>query len=240
MKLRKFLLISIFFSCLTSVIYSAEEVNYQPFELDKLLHEISEPGEPKITDEYIIFTADKKYANVGIAFSHENYKKVHSFSVFSRNNEDNIKSRQFLFYCYKREHKLTELNYRLVIDGIWTSDPLNSNTYYDDNMNLYFSKVEDARSIIVRTAPINSEYVRFIYKGQSNLKLYLSGTFTSWDPWIYQMKETQPGLYEFELPLPSGKYYYNYYEGLKPLTDNTNLDKVYTADGRTFSVLVVP
>ncbi len=240
MKIRKFLFTLSFLCGISSFMYSAEEVNFQPFELDKLLHEIPGPGEPKITDEYIIFTADKKYSNVGIVFSHENYQKVHSFSVFSRIDDDSHKTKEFLFYCYKREHKFTLLKYRLVIDGIWTADPLNSKTFYDDDMNLYFSQVEDSGSIIVKTEPVNSEFVRFIYKGETNLKLYLAGTFTSWDPWIYQMKETKPGFYEFELPLPSGKYYYNYYEGLKPLTDNTNSQKAYTADGRTYSVLIVP
>ena len=81
--------------------------------------------------------------------------------------------------------------------------------------------------------------VKFIYKGESGLKLNLAGTFTNWDPWIYEMVETSPGLYELELPLPAGKYYYNYYIGLTPILDNTNPQKIYTTDGRSASVLTV-
>ena len=48
-----------------------------------------------------------------------------------------------------------------------------------------------------------------------------------------------PGLYELELPLTTGTYYYNYYLGLTPILDNTNPEKIYTADGRSASVIRV-
>ena len=56
-----------------------------------------------------------------------------------------------MFYCYKRQHLFTSLKYRLVLDGLWTADPLNPNKEYDESMNLYFSKVEDPGSIKVAT-----------------------------------------------------------------------------------------
>ena len=125
------------------------------------------------------------------------------------------------------------------MDGLWTTDPLNPNKYYDENINLYFSVVEDKKSIINNTEITKSDAVRFIYKGKSGLQLHLAGTFTNWDPWIYELKETSAGFYELSLPLPKGKYYYNYYIGLTPVTDNTNPNKEYTADGRSVSVIEV-
>lgn len=124
------------------------------------------------------------------------------------------------------------------MDGLWTTDPENPVKEYDETINLYFSKVANLGEIetITKTA---SDTTRFIYKGESGLDLKLAGNFTNWDPWIYTMCETKPGFYELDLPLPAGKYYYSYFVGLVPVLDNTNPEKVYTADGRTANVLVV-
>lgn len=212
------------------------EANY---EFDRILHQINSPCQPVITDDYIIFTAPAKYRSVGIAFDFENYKEIHYFDLLTKSNADGEKEAKFLFYGYKRQHKTTEIKYRLIIDGLWTTDPLNPNKEYDENINLYFSKIEDPDSIIKNTELLKNDIVRFIYKGESGLNLHLAGTFSNWDPWIYELKETSPGFYELELPLPRGKYYYNYYIGLTPIMDNTNPNKEYTADGRSANVIFV-
>ena len=81
--------------------------------------------------------------------------------------------------------------------------------------------------------------VKFIYNGASGEKVRLAGTFTNWDSWIYELKETKPGFYELTLPLPRGKYYYNYYLGMTAIVDKTNPNRVYTQDGRAASVIEV-
>ena len=104
---------------------------------------------------------------------------------------------------------------------------------------LIFKGIEKSFSNTFKNIIALFSSVKFIYKGESGLKLNLAGTFTNWDPWIYQLEEIQPGLYELELPLTTGTYYYNYYLGLTPILDNTNPEKIYTADGRSASVLTV-
>lgn len=240
MRIDRFLAAAAVLFCLAA--YSAaaaETVNYQPFELDRLIHEIEKPSAPVVTDDYIIFTADKSHRYVGIAFDFENFSTVHPFKVFSRTDDSGEKRREYLFYCYERQHRISELKYRLVIDGLWTADPLNPEKEYDDDTNLYFSKVYAPGKIRIQTETMANDSVRFIYKGDPGLDLRLAGNFTNWDPWIYQMNETRPGLYELELPLPAGKYYYTYYAGLTPLLDNTNPRKAYTDDGRSASVITV-
>ena len=111
--------------------------------------------------------------------------------------------------------------------------------YYDEDMNLYLSYIEDAKGKTFLTEKEKDDSVHFIYKGEKGLTIHLAGTFTNWDPWIYTLNETKPGFYELNLPLPRGKYSYNYYIGLTPIVDNTNPNKAYTTDGRTSSVLFV-
>lgn len=223
----------------SSSLFAKEEIIYQPYELNKLLNEIDSASAPVVSDQYIIFTAEPKYHNVGIAFDFEDYQIVHPFKVFMATDIDGKKSPKHLFYTYKRTHRISQIKYRLVIDGLWTVDPLNPNKEYDEDINLYFSKVEDPGSIIRNTEITEKGTVNFIYKGKTGQKIALAGTFTNWDPWIYQMKETAPGFYELELPLPPGNHYYNYYIGLQPVMDNTNPAKSYTKDGRTVSVISV-
>lgn len=220
-------------------LFAAEPTNYQNFELDMLLHEIDKPTAPIVTEDYVIFTCEPNYRYAGIAFEHENYQVVHPFQILTNTDEDGKTTRKHMFYCYKRQHTFTTLRYRLVLDGLWTADPLNPVREYDDNVNLYFSKVEDPGSIKIYTKATEKDSVRFIYKGQTGQTIHLAGTFTNWDPWIYELTETEPGLYELELPLTAGKYYYNYYIGLTPVLDATNPEKIYTLDGRSASVIVV-
>ncbi|MCR4580370.1 MAG: isoamylase [Treponema sp.] len=240
MKIRKFLIISAALFALGSTkLFAADPIEYQNYDLDLLLHEISEPMAPVITEDYIIFTADPKYRYAGIAFDFEDYQIIHPFQILSQTDENEKKTRWHMFYCYERKHEFTSLKYRLILDGLWTTDPLNPNKVYDDNVNLYFSKVEVPDGVKIYTNTKKDDKVHFIYKGESGQKIHLGGTFTNWDPWIYQLNETSPGLYELDLPLASGKYYYNYYIGLTPVLDNTNPEKIYTNDGRSASVIVV-
>ena len=232
------LALSVFFMAGTRL-FSAEIINYVDRDLDLLLHDIKGPSGPILTDDYIIFTCDSKYRFAGIAFDFENYQTVHPFEVFTRVNDDDEKTREFMFYVYKRQHKFTTVKYRLVLDGLWTADPLNPNNFYDDSVNLAFSFVEDPESIRIYTSTTNDDFVHFIYKGTPGETVHLTGSFTNWDPWIYELEETSPGFYELKLPLTTGEYYYNYYIGLTPVLDNTNPKKIYTADGRSASVISV-
>lgn len=222
-----------------STLFAAEPVNYQNFELDTLLHEIDKATAPIITEDYVIFTCEPNYRYVGIAFNFENYQTIHPFQLLTHTDEDGVIKRKHMFYAYKRQHKFTSLKYRLVLDGLWTADPLNPSKEYDDSVNLWFSKVEDPDSVKIYTQASKSDSVHFIYKGASGQTIHLAGTFSNWDPWIYQLYETSPGVYELNLPLTKGKYFYNYYIGMTPILDNTNPEKMYTKDGRSASVIVV-
>ena len=240
MTKRKFFIISgLFLIFSLTKISAAAPVEYQNYDLDMLLHEITQAGEPIINDDYIIFTADTNYRFVGIAFDFEDYQIIHPFQILTQTDDDEKKTRRHLFYCYERQHKLTSIKYRLIMDGLWTTDPHNPNKEYDEETNLYFSKIDVPDGIKIYTNANKSNAVHFIYKGASGQEIRLAGTFTNWDPWIYKLNETSPGLYELDLPLASGKYFYNYYIGLTPILDNTNPEKFYTNDGRSASVIVV-
>ncbi len=220
-------------------LYAAEQIEYKPYFYDKVIREIDKPQAPVVTDDYIVFTSEAGHRFVGVAFDFENFQVIHPFQVLHTYGIDGDQTNEILFYCYERKHQVSSIKYRLVIDGLWTADPYNPNKEYDDSINLYFSRVDNLGNIEIITKAKKDESTRFIFKGESGLDLHLAGTFNAWDPWLYTMQETAPGLYELELPLPAGKYYYSYYVGLTPILDNTNPEKAYTRDGRAANVLVV-
>ena len=222
-----------------SLFAAEEKIEYKPYFYDKVIREIDKPQAPVVTDDYIVFTAESGHRFVGVAFDFENYQIIHPFQVLHTFDIDGAQTNEVLFYCYERKHKISEIKYRLVIDGLWTVDPYNPVKEYDTDVNLYFSKVISDGNIEIATEKTKSDTVHFIYKGEAGLDLRLAGTFTSWDPWIYAMEETEPGFYELELALPKGKYYYNYYVGMTPLLDPTNPNKAYTREGRNASVLTI-
>ena len=111
----------------------------------------------------------------------------------------------------------------------------------DGKIETIFYKFYDEVNVILQIVEEikNNNTVHFVYKGETGQKINLAGNFCNWDPWIYELQETSPGLYELQLPLPKGKYLYSYYIGLTPVLDNTNSNKMYTKDGRIANVIEV-
>jgi 1,4-alpha-glucan branching enzyme len=129
------------------------------------------------------------------------------------------------------------VSYKLVIDGLWTIDPMNPSTIYDRTAG----RLSTVR-IPQRAAPAtNTRHgtARFIYYGESNKRVRLTGSFANWDPYIYEMRETAAGVYTLDIPLPKGSYYYQFIVGLQEIPDPLNIRRVHSPDGRSASVLQV-
>ncbi len=201
--------------------------------------EISGVGAPYESDNSVVFTAKADSRFTGIAFSFEGYKTIHPFRIRKTRDADGKVTDSLMFYILDRPKHIQSVSYRLIVDGLWTTDPLNPDKYYDENTGILLSRFTFSTTTPPETAVTKENAVRFIYKGTTGQNIYLAGTFTNWDPWIYEMRETAPGFYELNLPLPAGTYYYTYYSGMKALTDRTNPHKAYTADGRVASVITV-
>ena len=57
-----------------------------------------------------------------ISNTEETWQKDRTEEEKIKNEKDDEEkvSRKHMFYVYKRQHKFTELRYRLVFDGLWT------------------------------------------------------------------------------------------------------------------------
>ena len=211
-----------------------EEADYA-----NLVTGITSVGEPYIKNGYVVFTADKNARFVGIAFDFEDFNTIHPYQKHNSYDESGEVRSSLFFYALKLTKDMQKIKYRIVIDGLWTLDPTNENKGYDRSTGLLLSIYDATREIPPATEQLKDGTVRFVYQGESGRQVRLGGSFTNWDSWIYEMKEVQPGLYQFELSLPPGTYQYSYFSGMNTIVDTTNPERCYTADGKTASQITV-
>ncbi|MGL4981301.1 MAG: glycogen-binding domain-containing protein [Treponemataceae bacterium] len=231
--MKKIFLISYIF-LFAAAIFSVE---IDPFEKDFLLSGIYMAQPPIVKDDFVVFTADTKARHVGIVFENEKFKKIHSFERFTLHDEEGETKKSFLFYIYKLPKKIQRVDYRLVIDGLWTYDPINQEKKYDMQNNLILSTVAINPSNEKKTEVLENGIVRFVAKSEPGEVIRLSGSFNNWDSYIYVMQEVERGIYTLEIPLPKGVHYYNFYRGITSFIDEGNRDRAYTQDGMHVSIL---
>jgi hypothetical protein len=209
------------------------------YDREIIIAEINGIGAPYIRGAYIIFTAQVQSRYVGIAFDFEQFRVIHSYQRIDTRDIDNKVISSLYFYALKIPDNVNSVSYKIITDGLWSVDPLNPNTKFDSSSNSVLSTVRVYRDTTPVTRLEKQGLVHFVYQGQAGQKIQLGGTFTNWDPFIYEMKETSPGFYECRLPLLPGTYYYNFYKGMMTIIDPTNSSRTYTSDGRTASVIKV-
>lgn len=218
---------------------AAAETAEPDSEYTDLVTSITQVTAPYIKGDYLIFTAKPDSRFVGIAFDFEEFNKVHPYMKHNTYDENGEVEKSIFFYALKLSKNMQEIRYRIVVDGLWTLDSTNSDKIYDDRTGIQLSRCDVRREIPPATEVLPNRVVRFVYKGESGRQIRLGGTFTNWDSWIYEMKEVQPGLYQFDLSLPPGTYQYSYYTGVNVLVDTTNPERCYTKDGKIASQLTV-
>jgi hypothetical protein len=209
-------------------------------------------GAPEAIEDGILFTAPATYRKVGIAFAHEGFSKVYWFQKLlipdDTPNPQSVESKKLLpitykdsgilFYIYMVPKDVTSVEYRLIIDGLWTTDPLNPNQRIDES-----GLARSIAPIPKVSSPLTPQdtppgTITFRFDTFPHETIYVAGSFNNWDPFMYEMKEKTPGHYELTLHLPPGTYQYAFFCRGERHLDQNNLIKVYR-DGRPVSQTIV-
>jgi hypothetical protein len=220
--------------------------------IDHLLR-LSNPGAPEIFEDGVIFTAPSTYRRVGIAFAHEGFSKVYWFrkllipkeeltekELKNAKEEDLYRDSGILFHVYTVPLSVREVEYRLVIDGLWTADPLNPLSRVDQQSGILRSTViMPGRKQAPSTLDGPPGSLRFSYQAEPGAYITVAGSFNGWDPFMYELKEVSPGSYGLTLPLRPGTYQYVFFHRGERILDPNNFSRVYTKDGKVASEAVV-
>lgn len=201
------------------------------------ISELTEAHSPMFIDNHILFTYynGKKYTRrVAIAFGYDNYRQVYPFMK----NEYNV-----FFFIAQIPEKTDFLNYRLIVDGVWTHDPVNDNSFLSPEQIRVSNLNIPKRFNEYFTTPLiyDNGNVRFIYKDQENKHIYLSGNFNNWDPFMLRMTEDKkdPGTYTISLRMAPGKHFYTFVSDGITIQDPNNPNKALDSRGNAVSFIEI-
>jgi hypothetical protein len=227
-------------------------VDIESYQFISHLRDITGPGKPEIFEDGVLFTASSSLQRVGVSFAHENYSVVHWFQrlmvprdpadllLNGRPNPriDPYEDSGIMFHVENIPSDLENMDYRLIIDGLWTADPTNPLRVYGPS-GVVESRVplpERHISTVVQSTP---GVYQFSYSAPSGEIITVGGSFNNWDPFMYELRETIRGIYTLSLPLPPGDFQYVFFHRGVQIPDPANMRKLYTRDGRIVSEATV-
>jgi hypothetical protein len=238
---------------LIAIIGNIEAIDTESYQFINHLLAIREPEGPEVFDDGVIFTASSTHRRVGVAFAHEGFARVHWFQQLlkakdtltpkeakSKNIVDQYQDSGVLFHAYTVPPEIRELEYRLVIDGLWTTDPLNPRYRIDQKSGIVRSTVTMPEIRKMPTAFDGpSGTLTFNYQAPPGGTITVAGSFNGWDPFMYELRETSPGFYALTLPLPPGTYHYVFFHRGQRVLDPYNHNRAYTVEGLAASEAVL-
>jgi hypothetical protein len=239
---------------LVFIIGTIEALNTESYQFIDHLVNLTSAGQPEVFEDGVLWTTPALYKRVGIAFAHEGFAKVYWFKKLMTPDDSPkpqmqeakkgppvaYKDSGILFFTYTVPKGLASLEYRLVIDGLWTADPANPNKRINESgiiVSIAPMPLAKDESVPLLEAAL-SNGIAFSYKGLSGQSVYVAGSFNNWDPFMYELKENSPGNYGIILYLPKGVYHYVFFVQGKRILDYNNLSQLYR-DGLPINQLEV-
>jgi len=243
--IRIFVLILIItsFSALSAV----NAADWESYELVNKLLSMRSPGAPLIHENFVVFTADSSIRRIGAAFSHENFAVIHWYKTLlipqdalnpillpGEKIPSPYKDSGMQFCVYEIPEDISELKYRLVINGLWTIDPANPLSRRDLQSGLSLSVLRiPARPEKPHPLKGLPEGLHFLFKGPPGEHVTVAGSFNNWDPFMYELKEGPAGVYSITIPLPPGLYQYVFFHRGERYLDPYNMRRIFARDGST-------
>jgi hypothetical protein len=212
----------------------AEPAEHVTVQLHFAITEAFKAAPPSVIDDHLVLTykGNRAYRFVGAAFKHEDFKIIHPFYV----NTNGV-----YILTYPLEEGTSNLEYRLVVDGLWMTDPQNNNINTDSSgIRLSSFKIPQKEGP-PESPRMTESLITFQYFGALGQKVYLYGDFNNWDPYMYRMtEEPGTGSYSRNLRLSPGTYRYRFIVDGTSLPDPLNDKRILDIFGKTASVFTVP
>jgi hypothetical protein len=190
----------------------------------------SQAAAPQVVEHTVFFTFKPDYSIrfAGIAFQHEDYR--------IRTMETNPHG--VMVYVLPIPDGMSQLDYRLVVDGLWQPDPANPR------------RIRDSAGVLLSSFKLPGDVVKpvmvtFTWKGAPGELVFLAGSFNNWDPFshrLVEMKDRSAGsaLYGLTMQLLPGSYYYYFLVDGRREIDPANSYRAVDTDRNSFSAFNLP
>lgn len=198
---------------------------------------------PEITTDKIVF----KYYNstarqVKLLMSSDNYKAIYVFDK----EKDGLWTLKLDYSQPKFQFSPGRYKYRLIVDNIYISDPLNSNTLTDPFVGKvsYFDLKQKLIAFKQNPQKIAPLTYRFYFRNTEGLtdvkEVMFVGSFNHFRPYEYFLKQVSKDLWYMDFKFEkAGVFYYQYVINGTWRRDYANPDLVYNQVGQAYSVLKV-
>ena len=200
----------------------------------------------------MLFTASSSLQRVGVSFAHDNYAKVHWFQRLMIPKDpadllvngkvsdkiDPYEDSGIMFHIEPIPVGIKNMDYRLIINGLWTTDPTNPTRVLGAS-GVAESRFPLPEKLITALTPPTPGVYTFSYHAPPGETITVCGSFNNWDPFMYELRETSPGLYNLSLPFPPGNFQYVFFYRGEKIPDPANTRKLYTREGRIVSEATV-
>jgi hypothetical protein len=204
--------------------------------LDIAIQSIETAQPPTLVSDVVLFSykpVDEVTRYVGARFENEDYAVLHPFT---RN-----KSGIFVLDWVLPE-KLASIRYRIVVDGLWMSDPSNPEKELDglgNEISIFSIDKEPVRAIVNPKSGTDGT-LTFVYIGTAGRQVSISGDFNNWDPFADPLKESEPGVYTIGIRVRPGSHYYCFFTNGTRIIDPLNPGVAKDPAGNTVSYFSVP
>jgi hypothetical protein len=237
---QRFILLILFFG-LSSLLWAQEDLEFDALVYSKIFsYERAET--PEYWNNRVIFTyanSDKAVRYVAAVFEHEDYSRKHVFfKKVGDGTAAGAEGEPIFILLYDPGDQET-LRYRLIVDGLWQSDPMAMAQQRDDfgNEISVYRLPLDRPKLVNSPVPGEDGRITFFYRGNPGDRVALMGNFNSWDPFMHPLREDpkDPGLFSINLRVTPGNVYYYFLVGTQKVLDQLNPEEAVDPAGNKVS-----
>jgi hypothetical protein len=201
-----------------------------PLDLDIAVKSLVGAQAPRMVDDVLIlsYAPEHPVRFVGVRFSHESWKVLHSYSV----NEHKV-----FVLDYPIPEGIREIRYRIVVDGLWMADPANPLVESDtmgEEFSVFTLDKEPYRPTVNPRRERDGE-ITFTFRGASGRRVSIAGDFNNWDPFMDYLAEKAPGTYSITFRMLAGRHWYFFFSEGQRIIDMANPETGFDPDGNTVS-----
>jgi 1,4-alpha-glucan branching enzyme len=201
-----------------------------PVSVDIAVKSLAAAEPPHMVNDVLVlsYSSSPPPRFVGARFAHENWKILHRYTM----NENKVYALDYVV-----PEGVREIRYRIEVDGLWMTDPVNTNIETDvigTEFSVYTLEKEPVRPIVNPRVQSDGS-LTFVFRGAAGRRVSLEGDFNNWDPFMTSLVESSPGMYSVTLRLPPGPHWYLFFTDGRRVLDMFNAETGVDPDGNTVS-----